>query len=204
MSDTRRTAILSDWSKFISLKTSEPVFSSDFAISPDGSNIRQRLYVYNNTFPTTQLRNVVVIANFSVGNQSINPSFPTDVYTYPMTWYNLMDNTPVTITSPTATIALAPGQFRVYGNKPSTLSSNDLEMIKNEVMIYPNPTRNSFALSADVTLVEIYNITGQIIKSFNNATSNQQFDITDLETGIYLIKLTDNNGTSQTNKLIKE
>ena len=204
LSDTRRTAILSDWSKFISLKTSEPVFSSDFAISPDGSNIRQRLYVYNNTFPTTQLRNVVVIANFSVGNQSINPSFPTDVYTYPMTWYNLMDNTPVTITSPTATIALAPGQFRVYGNKPSTLSSNDLEMIKNEVMIYPNPTRNSFALSADVTLVEIYNITGQIIKSFNNATSNQQFDITDLETGIYLIKLTDNNGTSQTNKLIKE
>ena len=204
LSDTRRTAILSDWSKFISLKTSEPVFSSDFAISPDGSNIRQRLYVYNNTFPTTQLRNVVVIANFSVGNQSINPNFPTDVYTYPMTWYNLMDNTPVTITSPTATIALAPGQFRVYGNKPSTLSSNDLEMIKNEVMIYPNPTRNSFALSADVTLVEIYNITGQIIKSFNNATSNQQFDITDLETGIYLIKLTDNNGTSQTNKLIKE
>ena len=150
------------------------------------------------------MRNVVVIANFSVGNQSINPSFPTDVYTYPMTWYNLMDNTPVTITSPTATIALAPGQFRVYGNKPSTLSSNDLEMIKNEVMIYPNPTRNSFALSADVTLVEIYNITGQIIKSFNNATSNQQFDITDLETGIYLIKLTDNNGTSQTKKLIKE
>ena len=204
LTDTRRTAILSDWSKFIKLKTIEPVFSSDFAISPDGSNIRQRLYIYNNSYPTTQLRNVVVIANFSVGNQNINPNFPTDVYTYPMTWYNLMDNTPITITSPTATITLTPGQFRVYGNKPSTLSSNDFEVIKNEIIIYPNPSKNSFALSADVTLVEVYNITGQIIKSFKNAISNQQLDITGLETGIYLIKLTDNNGTSQTNKLIKE
>ena len=204
LTDTRRTAILSDWSKFIKLKTIEPVFSSDFAISPDGSNIRQRLYIYNNSYPTTQLRNVVVIANFSVGNQNINPNFPTDVYTYPMTWYNLMDNTPITITSPTATITLTPGQFRVYGNKPSTLSSDNFEVIKNEIIIYPNPSKNSFALSADVTLVEVYNITGQIIKSFNNAISNQQLDITDLETGIYLIKLTDSNGTSQSKKLLKE
>ena len=117
---------------------------------------------------------------------------------------NKVTNSAIKITNPTATIALTPGQFRVYGNKPSTLSSDNFEVIKNEIIIYPNPSKNSFALSADVTLVEVYNITGQIIKSFNNAISNQQLDITDLETGIYLIKLTDNNGTSQTNKLIKE
>ncbi|MFN7014888.1 MAG: T9SS type A sorting domain-containing protein, partial [Bacteroidia bacterium] len=178
------------------------VFSSDYALSTDGSNIRQRLYVYNNSIPTTQLRNVVVIANFSVGNQNINPSFPTDAYSYPMTWYNLMDNTPVTITSPTATITLAPGQFRVYGNKPSTLSSNELELIKNNIDVYPNPTRNSFALSADVNQVEIYSITGQLIKSFNNVISNQQLDITNLETGMYLIKIIDANGANQSKKLI--
>ncbi len=204
LADARRTAILSDWSKMISLKTTEPVFSSDFAISPDGSNIRQRLYVYNNSYPTTQLRNVVVIANFSVGSQNINPSFPTDVYTYPMTWYNLMDNTPITINSPTATIALAPGQFRVYGNRPSTLSSEDFATNLNNISLYPNPTKNSFAISADVSNVEIYNITGQLVKSFTNVISDQELDITNLNSGIYLVKMTNGNGTSQTKKLIKE
>jgi len=204
LADTRRTAILNDWSKLIKLKTNEPIFSADFTISPDGSNIRQRLYIYNNSNPTSQLRNVVVLANFSVGNQNINPNFPTDAYTYPMTWYNLMDNTPVTITSPTATIALAPGQFRVYGNKPSTLSSNEIELTKNNIDIFPNPTSNSFALSVDITQVEIYTITGQLIKLFSNVISNQQLDITNLETGMYLIKTTDINGTSQTKKLIKK
>ena len=121
-----------------------------------------------------------------------------------MTWYNLMDNTPVTITSPTATIALTPGQFRVYGNKPSTLSSNELEVIKSNIDVYPNPTRNSFALSADVTHIDIYSITGQLIKTFSDVISNQQIDITNLETGMYLIKITDSNGISQSKKLIKE
>lgn len=204
LADTRRTAILSDWSKLIKLKTNEPIFSADFTINPDGSNIRQRLYVYNNSNPTTQLRNVVVIANFSVGNQNINPNFPTDAYTYPMTWYNLIDNTPITITSPTATIALTPGQFRVYGNKPSTLSTDELELNKTNIDLYPNPTKNSFVISADATQVEIYNITGQLIKSFSNVISNQQLDITNLETGMYLIKITDVNGTSQAKKIIKE
>ena len=121
-----------------------------------------------------------------------------------MTWYNLIDNTPITITSPTATIALTPGQFRVYGNKPSTLSTDELELNKTNIDLYPNPTKNSFVISADATQVEIYNITGQLIKSFSNVISNQQLDITNLETGMYLIKITDVNGTSQSKKLIKE
>ena len=75
---------------------------------------------------------------------------------------------------------------------------------QNNINLYPNPTKNSFALSADMAKVEIYNITGQLIKSFNNIISNQQLDITNLEVGIYLIKLTDRNGTSQSKKLIKE
>ena len=70
--------------------------------------------------------------------------------------------------------------------------------------IYPNPTRNTFAISSDVAQVEIYNITGQMIRTFTNVISNQELDINNLEAGIYLVKMTDNNGTSLTKKLIKE
>jgi hypothetical protein len=205
LADARRTSILSDWSKLIKLKTSEPVFMGDHAISPDVNNVKQRIYIYDTTIATTQLRNVVVLANFSVANLSINPSFPTDVYTYPMTWYDLMDNnTPVVINNPTDVISINSGRFRVFGNKPATLSSDDFETIQNNITIYPNPTKNSFALTQDASKVEIYNIAGQLVKTFNNVISNQQLDSTHLETGLYLIKITDINGISQTKKMLKE
>jgi 1,4-alpha-glucan branching enzyme len=205
LADARRTSILSDWSKMIKLKTSEPVFMGDHSISPDANNVRQRIYIYNNSFPTTQLRNVVVIANFSVANLTINPSFPTDAYTYPMTWYDLMDNNaPVVINNPTDVISVNSGRFRVFGNQPSTLSSNDFEATQNTIALYPNPAKNSFAISRDASKVEIYNIAGQLVKTYNDINSNQQLDITNLETGLYLIKITDINGISQTKKMLKE
>lgn len=205
LADARRTSILSDWSKLIKLKTSELVFMGDHSISPDVNNVKQRIYIYDTTIPTTQLRNVVVLANFSVANLTINPNFPTDVYTYPMTWYDLMDNnTPVVINNPTDVISINSGRFRVYGNKPATLSSDDFETIQNYITIYPNPTKNSFALTQDASKVEIYNIAGQLVKTFNNVISNQQLDSTNLETGLYLIKITDINGISQTKKMLKE
>jgi hypothetical protein len=177
----------------------------DHAISPDVNNVKQRIYIYDNTIATTQLRNVVVLANFSVANLTINPSFPTDVYTYPMTWYDLMDNNaPVVINNPTDVISVNSGRFRVFGNKQATLSSDDFETIQNNITVYPNPTKNSFALTQDASKVEIYNIAGQLIKTFNNIISNQQLDSTHLETGLYLIKITDINGISQTKKMLKE
>lgn len=189
----------------IKLKTTEPVFMGDHTISPDASNVRQRIYIYDNSFPTTQLRNVVVLANFSVANLTINPNFPTDVYSYPMTWYDLMNNNaPVVITSPTALMTVNSGRFRVFGNQPSTLSNADFNVIANEILIYPNPAKNSFSISKGANQIEIYTLTGQLVKLFQNIEIEQEIDIQSLQTGIYSIKIVDYNGISQTKKLIKE
>lgn len=204
MADARRTSILSDWSKLIKLKTSEPVFVGDHTMSTDGSNFKQRIHIFDNTLASNQLKYVVVLANFDTSNTTITPNFPTTGYTYPMTWYDLMNNTPVTITSPTATIALTPGQFKVFGNQPSTLSSNNFEVIEKEILIYPNPAKSRFSLSEDVNEVKIYSITGQLIKSFTNLIANQELEIGELEKGMYLIKITNSNGVSLSKKLIKE
>ena len=206
LSDPRRTSILSDWSKMIKLKTTEPVFMGDHSISPDANNVKQRIYIYNNSFPTTQLRNVVVLANFSVANLTINPNFPTDVYTYPMTWYDLMDNnTPVVITSPTALITVNSGRFRVFGNQPSsTLSNADFDTSSKEILIYPNPAKTSFSISKEANLIEIYTLTGQLVNAVEKIQIDQQVNIDNLQTGIYIIKIVDYNGLSQTKKLIKE
>jgi hypothetical protein len=205
LADTRRTAILNDWSKLIKLKTSEPVFVGDHIMSTDGSNLKQRIHVFDNNLASTQLKNVVVIANFDTSTTTINPNFPTAGYTYPMTWYDLMDNnTPVTISSPTALISVNAGKFKVFGNRPSTLSADDFNAFTPDVMIYPNPVKNSFAINQDSTGVEIYTITGQLVGHYSSVQADQSISIDHLQSGIYLVKIKTTNGLIQTKKISKE
>jgi 1,4-alpha-glucan branching enzyme len=206
LADARRASILSDWSKLIKLKTSEPVFVGDHAISPESSNnFKQRIYIYNNTFTTAQLRNVVVLANFSPSDLTINPNFPTDVYTYPMTWYDLMNNnTAVTITSPTDLVTVNSGRFRVFGNRPATLSSEDYYTFTPDVIVYPNPVKNSFAINQEADSVEIYNLTGQLVGNYAAISADQVINIDYLQSGIYLVKIKTNTGLIQTKKISKE
>ena len=206
LADNRRASILNDWSKLIKLKTSEPVFVGDHTISPESSNnFKQRIYIYNNTFTTAQLRNVVVLANFSPSDLTINPNFPTDVYTYPMTWYDLMNNnTAVTITTPTDLVTVNSGRFRVFGNRPATLSSEDYNAFTPDVIVYPNPVKNSFAINQEADSVEIYNLTGQLVGNYAAISANQVINIDYLQSGIYLVKVKTNTGLIQTKKISKE
>jgi hypothetical protein len=115
-----------------------------------------------------------------------------------------MDNSTIDVTSTTATIAIEAGGFRIYGNKPSTLSTDKFEF-NGEVYLYPNPTSNYFTLNTATSKVEIYSITGQLVKSFNPNLSNEyQFQISDLKQGIYFIKAFDENKELKVMKLLKQ
>jgi glycosidase len=195
---TQRNKIYSDWSKMIALKINEPVFEGDYAISIDGSNLKQRIYVYNNALPATDLKNVVVLCNFSVISSNINPSFP-----YIGTWYNLIDNTSINVTNVTTPITIAAGQFVVYGNKQTTLNSETFEL-SDSVTLYPNPASNYFSINTTTSKVQIYSITGQLVKIFENKPNDFKFDVYDLTKGIYLVKVIDEANHEKTMKLIKQ
>ncbi len=204
LANPTRAAILSDWSRLIKLKTTEPVFVGDHTISTDASNFKQRLHIYNTNLASTQLKNVVVLANFDTSNTTINPNFPTTGYSYPMTWYDLMDNSPITISSATALITVNAGKFRVFGNQPSTLSSDDFTAFTSEVMVYPNPTKNSFAINQEAASVEIYTITGQLVGNYTSVAADQAIYIDHLQSGIYLVKIKTTTGVIQIKKISKE
>ena len=59
-------------------------------------------------------------------------------------------------------------------------------------------------LNTDVQKVQIYSITGQLIKSFNNQLENYEYPISDLEKGIYIIKVLDTENREKSIKLIKQ
>ncbi|RZJ71595.1 alpha-amylase family glycosyl hydrolase [Flavobacterium sp.] len=195
---TERAAIYNNYKKMIGLKIQEPVFEGNYAISTDGNNIRQRIYIYDDALPTTELKNVVVLANFSVAAQNVNPSFP-----YTGTWYNLMDNTSISVTNATATISIPAGQFRVYGNKNVTLATDEFDTLK-DVVLFPNPANDAFGITADAELVQIYSVTGQLVKTFQRQAMGYLYSVNDLNRGIYLVKITDSNKREKTMKLVKQ
>ena len=195
-----RAKIYSDWSKMIDLKINEPVFAGDYAISPEGGdNLKQRLYVFDNAIPSTQLKNVVVMANFNTSATNINPSFP-----YTGTWYNLLDNTTINVTDVNATFNIPAGQCLVFGNKAPNLRNNNFEFNK-AIGIYPNPTANNFKLNGLVTKADIYSTTGQLVKQFKGSFDSEYlFETNDLSKGIYIVKVTDDNNNEKSFKLVKE
>ncbi|MFT5753652.1 MAG: glycosidase [Flavobacterium sp.] len=198
LTDPVRSIVYNNWSKFIDFKKNLPVFNGDYTISPDGNNIRQRIYVFDNSLPTTELKNVVILANFSVAAQNITPDFP-----YAGTWYNLMDNSPITVTSTSAQINISSGGFRIYGNQPAILKNENFNF-DTSFIVYPNPVSDSFAVSIDTRRIEIYNVTGQLVKTFTNKFSDESLSVSDLQKGIYLVKVTDNNNNQATKKFIKQ
>jgi hypothetical protein len=93
---------------------------------------------------------------------------------------------------------------RVTGayNFTTTMSVNQFG--ETSFSLVPNPTKGMFAINADVAKAEIFNITGQLVKTFNNAAANESLSISELNQGVYFVKVTDLNLNVKTIKLIKE
>ncbi|MFK7747463.1 MAG: S8 family serine peptidase [Kordia sp.] len=88
--------------------------------------------------------------------------------------------------------------------------SDDLEIKKGDIRLYPNTTNglttlylDSFDENKPNYDVEVYTLEGRRMKSFKMTKQTAQFDISDLSSGLYLVKVINGN-TMYTKKLIKE
>ncbi|KIX21684.1 alpha-amylase [Flavobacterium sp. 316] len=199
LADPIRSTIYQKYARLINLKKSEAVFNGEYAISPEaGDNLKQRIYIYDNSIPATELKNVVILANFSVSDASIIPDFP-----FTGTWYDLMDDTPYVVTNATTPITIPAGQFRIFGNQSSVLSSSNFE-VEQSLVIYPNPTKNTVSVSSEIEKMEVYTLSGQLIKRFENISVNKELNIQELQQGMYLIKAFYNATNFVTRKIVKE
>jgi glycosidase len=199
LADVNRNKIYNDWARMIQLKKDEPVFEGDYDIN--SGNLTPKIYVFDNSLPSTQLKNVVILTNFDVTTQNVVPNFP-----YTGVWYDLMDptgTTSITVNNVGTAIPILAGQFKVYGNRASTLSVEDVDL-GSQFKIYPNPVNNAFYINKSVDEMNIFDVTGKLVKTFKgDFNENHAFDISDLKQSIYLVKIENSNGQILTSKLIK-
>ena len=199
LANSNRNKIYNDWSRINYLKINEAVFEGDYTIN--SGNLTPTILIKDDALPSTQLKDVVILANFDVNSQNITPNFP-----YTGDWYDLMDatgSTFINVTSVTNPITVAAGQFKMYGNKAPTLSVEN-EELSLSFKIYPNPVNNSFNINKNANELRIYDLTGKLVKTFvGEFTQNKSFDISELNDSIYLVKIKNNEGQVLTSKLIK-
>ncbi|GGD02899.1 hypothetical protein GCM10011368_00880 [Hyunsoonleella pacifica] len=155
------------------------------------------------------------------GNPSINngwrDTFTMDVFAYDAgtdsgTDYGSGD----VITTPRAEISMVSG-FPINGNRmatitftfnSSTLSDDSLDKNISSIKVYPNPTSGKITISniqnTNLKSVEIFSILGKLKQHLfvENTAKNLDLDISNLTSGIYLLKLNNEDGNNKTQKLI--
>lgn len=197
LADVNRSVVYNNWAKMIDLKKNNSVFNANYAISGQGGNnsVRQRVYLFGGTGTLT---NVVILANFSVANLDIIADFP-----FTGTWHNLMDNSTMNVTNTAMNITIESGGFRIFGNA-AALGTDDFNPLVG-ISLAPNPASTHFTIdNTSFTKVQIYSMTGQLVKTFENQMENFQYPIYDLNQGMYFVKVSDDNNHNQTLKLIKQ
>lgn len=198
LADNNRNKIYYDWARMIGLKTTEAVFSG-VATMPNISNLTPNIKITNSALASTDLKDVLIIANLDVTAKNVTTGFP-----YTGSWYNLMDNTPYTVTDINATISLQPGEFRIYGNKATTLATTNFDVL-NDIYIFPNPGTSYFILNTYTTKVQIYTISGQLIKTFDKSQAKEhQYNVSNLESGMYFVKIYNDEDKVKVMKFIKQ
>ena len=199
LGDANRSAIYNSWSRMINLKKTEDVFENGnfgWNFSQTGS---PRLDIWTSTSQSASLSYAFVRTNFSDNTLNTSAGFP-----FTGTWYNLMDNSTVNVTDTNMNIAIETGGFRLYGNKQATLKSDEFTEM-NFVNISPNPTSGYFTINAETSKLQIFTVTGQLVKSYEgNHSVTFQFNSNDLTNGVYIVKATDLNNREKTMKLIKQ
>ncbi len=87
----------------------------------------------------------------------------------------------------------------------NTLQDNVKNIIKdNSVTVYPNPFNNNITINTiDAQSINIYNSIGKLVFSSKINSRNQEIDLSELNNGLYILRVYSKSGIKQT-KIIKK
>ena len=210
--DPERQKLYQVYAELIRLKSTQPVFqTTDFNLALEGQVKKITL-----RHPDMQ---VFVIGNFDVQHQSTPAGFPA-----PGTWYDHFTGEEVTITDPEETIALQPGEFRLYTSEklPApeaglvpwqevVLTAAEEEAFSHNLSVYPNPTAHTVMveLHGDYTgeiSLQLTDMIGRVLWHKTGAKTSHSLRHTllleKMNVGLYFLKVS-NRRYSTVRKIVK-
>ncbi|WP_417859639.1 T9SS type A sorting domain-containing protein [Winogradskyella sediminis] len=96
-------------------------------------------------------------------------------------------------------------EIRILDANPLHVSSFELD---TNISIYPNPTQSTFNIkvtnNSSISDISIYNILGAQVMHVKPSSSEVSYDISHFVSGMYLVKISDENGHTVTKRLMKQ
>jgi hypothetical protein len=137
---------------------------------------------------------------------------------YGLTWVGVKWTTPLPIfykvfykiNLPGITLIVPQGLEAVYksadvwnsfGTITSTLATNQFST-NTPIKFYPNPSQSQINFSQEINTLEVFDIAGKKVKSFQNPSTN--YDVSTLDKGVYILKGKTTDGKSVNEKMVKE
>jgi 1,4-alpha-glucan branching enzyme len=190
---SERKKIYDTWATLIAFKKKHEVFSTS-DLTFDVAGLVKRINLKHAT------NNITIVGNFDVVAKTINPNFSKTG-----TWYEYFSSTTKNVTSTSELLTLQPGEYRLYSTTAleNPLAVDDINFINAQIAVYPNPSSTTISINQKVNKVQLFDITGKNVKTFSgDFTKNYAFDIRNLNTGIYFVKIKTNT-TTITKKIVK-
>lgn len=201
--NANRKAVYDTWSKILAIRLSSQVFDTT-TFTVESGNLLPKIYIWNDALPSSSLKNVVVVANFTTTAQTVTPNFP-----YSGTWYNLMDNSSMNASAST-TVVLQPGEFRIFGNQTALATDETkIDANKTSLQIVQNPATDGLLKirynKAKNGQINIYDLNGKLVKSFGlqSEKGDGTFSLKGIGTGNYLVQLKSDEGLAVSKLIIK-
>ena len=192
--DVNRRKIYDVWATLAAFKKEQPAFqTTDYTLNV-GTLLKSIILRHSSM-------DVVVLGNFNVTAENINPHF-----TKTGIWYEYYTGTEINVTNTSASISLQPGEYRLYSTVrlQDPLPVEDITMIDDSFILYPNPALGSFKINRSANKVEIFDFTGRKIKSFKGKfNQDKYYDVSSLKPSVYLVKISADMGIS-TQRLVVE
>lgn len=143
---------------------------------------------------------LVAYYKFNQGNDSVNNSTVTSL----LDSSGNANNGTLTNFALTGTASnWKSGSAIITGNTCATLGNSDFDN-ETRITIYPNPSTRIFNIVSQQNIsVEIYDLLGKLVYNQSLANGTNSIDISNFNSGVYLLKATDANGNTETHKLIK-
>ncbi len=207
MENPDRVKLYKVFQALIKLRKENPVFHSadtDVSLSVGSSTGKKRIRLAHSNM------NVVIIGNFGVAGQSIDPQFY-----HSGRWYDYFSGDSINVQNTNENIFLLPGEFHIYTDRfIEPPEQGILSNLRGEIFTpyefsinqnYPNPfnpkTTIRFSVAAThMSQLQIYDITGRLVSTVIDEPLSPgeyaiQWDGSVFSSGIYFARLTSGSKT---------
>jgi LysM repeat protein len=120
-----------------------------------------------------------------------------------------MNNTSMSA-SPSTTVVLQPGEFRIFGNQTALATDETkIDANKTSLQIVQNPSTDGTLKirynKAKNGQINLYDLNGKLIKTFElkSAKGEETFSVSNIKSGVYMVQLKSEEGLAVSKLIVK-